>query len=134
MAISAFFGALWFFLQGHPTAKRQEWLKRSINGGPAQRAQDRGRWSPFIVVEAQFVKARQSAKRSPAHQDEEPFTGGGSSATFRSGEKMDGANVEERKFQFLYKEGSESFVFMDEQTHDQVSVPGRDIDEESGAS
>ena len=43
---------------------------------------------------------------------------------------MDGANVEERKFQFLYKEGSESFVFMDEQTYDQVSVPARIVDEE----
>lgn len=42
--------------------------------------------------------------------------------TFKSGEKLNIADVEERKMRMLYKE-SDSVVFMDDHTFDQVNVP-----------
>jgi len=39
--------------------------------------------------------------------------------TFRSGEKVSEAEVEEKKMQFLYKDGT-SYIFMDGETYDQV--------------
>lgn len=85
--------------------------------------------APFIVVEAQFVKPGKGQAFTRTKM-KNLLTGGVIERNIRSGEKMDGANVEERKFQFLYKEGDESFVFMDEQTYDQVSVPAEIVDEE----
>jgi len=42
--------------------------------------------------------------------------------TFRSGEKVDEADVVERTMQYLYQD-SDSLVFMDTQTYDQLSIP-----------
>ncbi|MCA9512955.1 MAG: elongation factor P [Myxococcota bacterium] len=42
--------------------------------------------------------------------------------TFRSGEKAEEANVEERTMQYLYRDG-ENLVFMDTQTYDQMPIP-----------
>jgi len=39
--------------------------------------------------------------------------------TFRSGEKVDEAEVEDKKMQYLYQDG-EQFVFMDQETYDQI--------------
>jgi elongation factor P len=41
--------------------------------------------------------------------------------TYRSGETFEPANLEERKMQYLYKEENH-YVFMDNQTYDQVSM------------
>ena len=41
--------------------------------------------------------------------------------TYRSGETFEPAHLEERKMQFLYKEDNH-YVFMDNQTYDQVSM------------
>lgn len=43
--------------------------------------------------------------------------------TFRGGEKVEDVMVERKPMQFLYKDG-ENFVFMDNQTYDQVIIPG----------
>lgn len=42
--------------------------------------------------------------------------------TYKSGEKLDLADVEETKMRMLYREGSDA-VFMHDETFDQVSVP-----------
>ncbi|MFW6113742.1 MAG: elongation factor P [Actinomycetota bacterium] len=42
--------------------------------------------------------------------------------TFRAGEKFELAVLDERKMQFLYREG-DSFVFMDTDTYEQMAVP-----------
>ncbi|MEM7409111.1 MAG: elongation factor P [Myxococcota bacterium] len=39
--------------------------------------------------------------------------------TFRSGEKLDEADVEDKKMQYLYQDG-ESLIFMDQETYDQI--------------
>ena len=41
--------------------------------------------------------------------------------TFKSGERFENVDVERRKKQYLYKEGEE-FVFMDNETYDQIQV------------
>jgi elongation factor P len=46
--------------------------------------------------------------------------------TFRSGEKVEAADVEERRMQYLYSDG-ESLVFMDCQSFDQIPIPGDQV-------
>lgn len=77
--------------------------------------------APFIVVEAQFVKPGKGQAFTRTRL-KNLLTGGVIERNIRSGEKMDGADVEDRASTFLYKEGSDSFVFMDKQSYDQVSV------------
>jgi elongation factor P len=42
--------------------------------------------------------------------------------TFRSGERMEKANIDQREMPLLYKDG-EHYVFMDNRTYDQTEVP-----------
>ncbi len=42
--------------------------------------------------------------------------------TFRSGEKVETADVEEKTMQYLYNDG-ESLIFMDQETFDQIPMP-----------
>jgi len=46
--------------------------------------------------------------------------------TFRAGEKVEAADVEERKMQYLYADG-DSLVFMDCQSFDQIPIPGEQV-------
>lgn len=48
-------------------------------------------------------------------------TGGVIERTFRAGEKIPRAHLERREMQYLYREG-DSYVFMDNETFDQVSL------------
>ncbi len=43
--------------------------------------------------------------------------------TFRAGEKVERVTVDKREMQYLYNDGSD-FVFMDNETYDQLQVPG----------
>lgn len=42
--------------------------------------------------------------------------------TFRSGEKVELADIQEKTMQYLYQEG-ENLVFMDQETYDQIPIP-----------
>jgi elongation factor P len=46
--------------------------------------------------------------------------------TFRSGEKLEEADVEEHTMQYLYRDG-DSLVFMNTQTYDQVPIPAEQV-------
>jgi len=46
--------------------------------------------------------------------------------TFRAGEKVEAADVEERRMQYLYADG-DSLVFMDCQSFDQIPIPGEQV-------
>jgi len=46
--------------------------------------------------------------------------------TFRAGEKVDEADVEDRKMQYLYMDG-ESLVFMDTTSYDQIPIPASQV-------
>ncbi len=103
--------------QTYDTADLRKGLKIMMDG------------APFVVVEAQFVKPGKGQAFTRTKM-KNLLTGGVIERNIRSGEKMDGANVEEREFQFLYKEGADAFVFMDQETYDQVSVQAKIVDEE----
>lgn len=76
---------------------------------------------PYIVLEAQFVKPGKGAAFTRTRM-KNLLTGGVIERNIRSGEKMPGADVEEREFTYLYKEGDEAFVFMDKASYDQISL------------
>src|SRR5438105_4680776 len=83
--------------------------------------------SPYIVVEAQFVKPGKGAAFTRTKM-KNLLTGGVIERNIRSGEKIEPADIEERAMTFLYKEG-EDFVFMDKETYDQMHVGLKVVDD-----
>ena len=83
---------------------------------------------PYIVVDFQFVKPGkgQAFTRCKLKNME---TGAALEKTFKSGEKLQAADVEVRDMQYLYKDG-DNFVFMDTGTYDQLMVPERVMEDE----
>lgn len=77
--------------------------------------------SPYTVVEFQFVKPGKGAAFTRTKM-KNLLSGAVLERNFRSGEKLEEANVEIKTMQYLYREG-ESLVFMDTTTYDQVAIP-----------
>jgi len=77
---------------------------------------------PYLLVTNEFVKP---GKGQPFNRVKLKHlkTGKVIERTFRSGEKLDLADVEEQMMRLLYREG-EDFVFMDEKTFEQHTIPG----------
>lgn len=75
---------------------------------------------PYVVITNEFVKP---GKGQPFNRIRVKHlkTGRVTEKTFKSGEKLDIADVEEAKMRMLYKEG-EDVVFMDDNTFDQVNI------------
>jgi len=75
---------------------------------------------PYTIVSNEFVKP---GKGQPFNRVKlkHLLTGRVIERTFKSGEKLDLADVHEAKMRMLYKE-SDAVVFMDDNTYDQVSV------------
>ncbi|KRM68076.1 elongation factor P [Apilactobacillus ozensis] len=63
-----------------------------------------------------FVRTKLKNLRTGAVQDK----------TFRSGAKMEQAQIDTRSMQYLYEDGS-GYVFMDMDNYEQISVPGEKI-------
>lgn len=82
---------------------------------------------PYVVVSAQFVKPGKGQAFTKAKL-RHLLTGRVLERTFRSGEKLQLADVEERKMRLLYTE-QEDATFMDDNTFDQFSVPLETIGE-----
>ena len=74
---------------------------------------------PYAVVEAQFVKPGkgQAFTRTKLKN---MITGAVLERTFKSGEKLEKADMEERQMQYLYPEGDQ-FVFMDTSNYNQLN-------------
>jgi len=75
---------------------------------------------PFSVIEFQFVKPGKGTAFTRTRV-KNLMTGAVIDRTFRSGEKLTPADVEQHEMQFLYKEG-DMFVFMDTQTYEQIQL------------
>lgn len=56
-------------------------------------------------------------------------TGAVQEKTFRAGAKMEQANIETRKMQYLYADG-DNYVFMDNDTYEQLELPGENMQNE----
>jgi elongation factor P len=76
--------------------------------------------NPYSVVEFQFVKPGkgQAFTRTKLKN---LLTGAVLERTFRSGDRLQPADVEERQMQFLYKE-ADMFVFMDTVNYEQIQL------------
>ncbi len=76
---------------------------------------------PWVVTEFQFVKPGKGQGLYKCKL-KNMITGSVIDRTWRSGEKLDAANVESKKMQYLYASG-DSYTFMDNSTYEQVELP-----------
>lgn len=76
---------------------------------------------PYTVISNEFIKP---GKGQPFNRIKVKhlLTGRVVEKTFKSGEKVDEADVEEHQMRMLYRE-SDGVVFMDEKTFEQISIP-----------
>ena len=82
---------------------------------------------PYVIVDFQHVKPGKGnafTRTRVKHM----ITGAVLEKTWKSGEKFEGADVEERAMQYLYKDG-ESFVFMDNSNYEQVMLPPEQVED-----
>jgi elongation factor P len=86
---------------------------------------DGGIWQ---VIEFQHVKPGKGAAfvRSKLRNLR---TGAIQEKTFRAGEKVSKAHIDNRKMQYLYASG-DNHVFMDNETYDQIELPSKQIEHE----
>jgi elongation factor P len=75
---------------------------------------------PFTIVEFQHVKPGKGGAFVRTRM-KSLVTGNVLDKTFRSGDKVEVPEVEEKQMQFLYKEGV-NYHFMDEATYDQIFI------------
>lgn len=75
---------------------------------------------PWIVVDFQFVKPGKGTAFTRCRL-KNLKTGSVLERTFKTGEKLDEANIEEHRAQYLYNDG-ESFHFMDQDSFEQISI------------
>jgi elongation factor P len=75
---------------------------------------------PWVVVDFQFVKPGKGTAFTRT-RIKNMITGAVLDKTFKTGEKLEPANIESRTMQFLYEEG-EHWVFMDNETYEQVHL------------
>lgn len=75
---------------------------------------------PYVVVDHQFVKPGKG-QAFVRTRLKNMITGSVLDRTFKSGEKLEKADLEERQMQYLYPEGDRR-VFMDTSTYDQLSL------------
>lgn len=82
---------------------------------------------PYTVVSNEFVKP---GKGQPFNRIKlkHLLTGRVVEKTFKSGEKVVAADVEEHKMRMLYKE-ADSVVFMDDKTFEQLNIPNSLIED-----
>ncbi len=76
--------------------------------------------APYSVIDFQFVKPGKGQAFTRT-KIKNMITGAVVDKTYRSGEKLEKADLEERQMQFLYAEG-ETFIFMDTGTYDQLQL------------
>jgi elongation factor P len=79
---------------------------------------------PYVVVDFQFVKPGKGTAFTKT-RIKNLITGAVLDRTYRSNERLEPANIEEKQMQFLYAEG-DNLCFMDNESYEQVYV-ARDI-------
>ncbi len=84
---------------------------------------------PYAVVEFQFVKPGKGQAFTRV-KIRNMATGAVLERTYKSGEKLEPADVEERQLQYIYPDGQD-FVFMDAQSGEQIHVPGDKIGDDA---
>ena len=80
---------------------------------------------PYIVVEFQFVKPGKGTAFTRT-KIKNMITGSVLERTYKTGEKLTPANVDEREMQYLYLDG-DNYVFMDNTTYEQTFISSEDV-------
>jgi elongation factor P len=84
---------------------------------------------PYSIVWFQFVKPGKGNAFTRTKM-KNMLTGNVIERTFRTGETVEAADVEEMFMQYLYNDG-ESYHFMNQQTYEQVAIPAENMKQES---
>lgn len=84
---------------------------------------------PYAVADFQFVKPGKGQAFTRVKL-KNLNTGAVLERTFKSGEKLEPADIEQRKVQYIYPDG-ESYVFMDTSTGEQLFVANDKMEEEA---
>ncbi len=91
------------------TSEFRKGLKVELNG------------EPFVMVDFQHVKPGKGGAFVRTRL-KSLWSGNVIDKTFRSGEKVETPDLEERAMQYLYPEG-ENLIFMDNETYEQLAIP-----------
>ncbi len=84
---------------------------------------------PYTVVDFQFVKPGKGTAFTRT-RIKNLLTGAVLDKTYRSGEKLEPANVEEKQMQYLYREG-DNFYFMDTTSYEQLFISAEDLGDDA---
>ena len=84
---------------------------------------------PYAVVDFQFVKPGKGQAFTRV-KVKSLLDGSVLERTYKSGEKIEKADVEDRAMQYIYPDG-ENFVFMHESSGEQIMVPGDKMEDEA---
>lgn len=76
--------------------------------------------NPYVVIDFQFVKPGKGTAFTRT-RIKNMITGSVLDKTYKTGEKLEPANIEARDMQYLYQEG-DHFVFMDNKNYEQVHL------------
>ena len=101
------------------TSDIRKGLKMMLDGSP----------DPWVVVDFQFVKPGKGQAFTRV-KVRNMASGSVIERTFKSGEKLEPADVEERQLQYIYPDGND-FVFMDEASGEQIHVSGDKIGDDA---
>lgn len=82
---------------------------------------------PYTIVSNEFVKPGKGQSFNRIRM-KHLLTGRVVEKTFKSGEKVDLADVAEAQMRMLYKE-ADGYIFMDEKTFEQISIPTEQLGE-----
>ncbi len=85
---------------------------------------------PYIVTDFQFVSPGKGSAFTRTKL-KNLFTGAVIDRTFKSREKVEGADVDEKIMEFIYNDNDEYF-FMDPENYEQISIDKAKISEETG--
>jgi elongation factor P len=99
----------------YTTNEFRKGLKIEING------------EPFVIVDFQHVKPGKGGAFVRT-RIKSLITGNVNDQTFRSGDKVDKPDIEEKEMQFLYESGGE-YHFMDIQSYDQLFLTAEQLGE-----
>ena len=75
---------------------------------------------PYVVTEFQFVKPGKGQGLYKCRL-RNMITGATIDRTWRSGERLEAANVESKRMQYLFEDGN-GFTFMDNESYEQVAI------------
>jgi elongation factor P len=81
--------------------------------------------APWVVIDFQFVKPGKGTAFTRTRL-RNMITGNVLDKTFKTGEKLEPANIESRQMQYLYQEG-DHWVFMDNETFEQIHLDADQI-------